>query len=102
MIGVEPEVVECAPANRVRVLVLRKRFGIPSDGIGSLGDSPRCAAVTLVVKRAVVCPTRFLGRRVEADVTDIGAKPQRDAEGLNGAIQVLIVQSVLIVPNSGT
>ena len=39
---------------------------------------------------------------MKADVTYIGAKPQRDTEGLNGTVQVLIVQSVLVVPNFGT
>ena len=42
----------------------------------------------------------MLRRRVKADVTDIGAKPQRDNEGLNGAIQVHVIESVLIMPDS--
>lgn len=39
---------------------------------------------------------------MKADVTDIGARPQRHTEGLNAAVQVFIVQSVLVVPNLGT
>src|SRR5204863_3270439 len=102
LIGVEPEVVECAPANRICVLVLRKCLCVPSYGIGSLSNSPRSAAISLVVERAVVCPTRFLRRRVEADVTDVHSGCEGHAERLDSPIEVLIVQCVLIVPNSGT
>ena len=58
-----------------------------------LSDSPRHAAVTLVVKRAVVCPARFLRRRVKSDVTDIGSSTQRHAKGLNAAIEILMLYS---------
>ena len=71
LIGVEPEIIQCAPANRVGVLILCKGFCVPRYGISSLSHSPRRAAVTLVVERAVVCPAGLLRRRVKADVTDI-------------------------------
>ena len=71
LIGIEPEIIQCAPANRVGVLVLCKRFSVPGYGIGSLSNSPRRAAISLVVKRAVICPTRVLRRRVKSDVTDV-------------------------------
>jgi len=61
-----------------------------------LRNSPRRAAVTLVIKRAVVCPARFLRRRVKSDVTDIGE--HRHAKGLNAAIKIFIVNGVFIVP----
>ena len=80
MIGIEPEVIQCAEANRVRVLILRKRFAVPGYGITGLSDSPGRAAVTLVIKRAVVCPARFLRRRVKSDVTKIGPGAQRHAK----------------------
>ncbi len=73
MIGVKPEVIQCAEANRVGILILRKRFAVPGYGITGLSDSPGRAAVTLVIKRAVVCPARFLRRRVKSDVTEIGS-----------------------------
>ena len=38
-----------------------------------LSDIPWCAAVTLIVKRAVVWPARFLWRRMKVDVTDVGS-----------------------------
>src|SRR5262249_36001762 len=60
------------------------------------------AAVTVVIFRAIVWPTRLLWRSVEANVTDVSAKTQWNTDGLNSTVQVLIVQSVLIVPDSGT
>jgi hypothetical protein len=100
LIGVEPEVIQCAPADRIRVLILRKRFAIPCYGTINLGDSPWGAAVTLVIGRAVICPTGFLGRSVEADVTNIDARRQRDTERLNGTIKVHVVDSILVVPHA--
>ncbi len=38
---------------------------------------------------------------MECDITDVNSSSQRHAKGLDGAIQVLVVQSVLIVPDSG-
>ena len=91
MIAIEPKVIQRAPANRIRVLVLRERFSAPSDRAGVLRDSPGGAAVTLIIFRAVVCPTGLLWRSVEANATDVSAKTQWDTEGLNSTIQVLIV-----------
>ncbi len=70
LIGVKPEVIQCAEANRVGVLILCKRFAVPHQVTVVLSDSPRRAAVTLVIKGAVVCPARFLRRRVKSDVTN--------------------------------
>ena len=102
MIGIKPEIVQCPKPDCIRVLVLRKGFAVPGDRIAGLSDTPRCAAVTLTVKRAVVWPAGFLRWRMESDVTDVGAGAQRHAKGLNRAIQVLIIQSVLVVPDSRT
>jgi len=102
LIGVEPEVVQCAPANRVRVLVLCKRFAVPGNGITRLSNSPRHAAVTLVVKRAVVCPAGLLGRSVKTDVAYVNPGAQGHAEGLNPAVEVHVKQSILIVPYAST
>ena len=102
MIGVEPEIIQCAPADRIGILVLRKGFAVPGDGAGLLSHGPRCAAITLVVICAVVCPTGFLGRCVKTDVADDGTGSQRYTEGLNPAIEVLVIQSILVVPDSDT
>jgi hypothetical protein len=64
-----------------------------------VSDSPGRAAETLVIKRAVVCPARFLRRRVKFDVTDI-LRFDRDAKGLNAAIEVFVVYGILIVIDS--
>ena len=100
MIGIKPEVIQCAKANRVGVLILCKRFAVPGYGITRLSDSPGRAAVTLVVKRSVICPARFLRRRVKIDVTEIGSSAQRHAKGLNAAIEIVIVHGILIVIDS--
>jgi hypothetical protein len=102
LIGIEPEIIERAPANRVGVLILRKGFAVPSNRIAGLSDTPRLAAVTLVVKRAVVCPAGFLRRRVKKDVTDVGASAQRHTEGLDRSIEIFVIQRILIVVDTGT
>ena len=99
MISVETEVVKCAPANSIRVLILRKRFAVPSYGIAHLGHSPWCAAVTLVVKRSIVCPTGFLRRCMKTGVADIHSGCQSYTERLNPAIKVLVEHGILIVPD---
>src|SRR5437867_5786663 len=70
---VKPEIIQRAPANRIGVLILRKCFGVPCYRATGLSNSPRLAAITLVVKRPVICPTRLLRRPMKADVTDVGS-----------------------------
>ena len=60
------------------------------------------AAVTLVVKRAVVCPAGFLRWRMKSGVTDVGASAQRHTEGLDRPIEVLVIQRILVVVDAGT
>jgi len=91
LIGVEPEIIQRAPTDRICVLILRKRFAIPSDRPPRLGDSPRLAAVTLIVKCTVVCPTGFLRRRVKAHITEINSRRERHTERLNASVQVFVI-----------
>ena len=65
-----------------------------------MSNSPRRAAVTLVVKRAVICPARLLRRGMKSDVTDVGSSAQRHAKGLDRTIQVLVIQRILVVVNT--
>src|SRR4029077_5284203 len=102
LIRIKSEVIQCPPANRVGVLILREGFAVPCYRIRCLSHSPWSAAITLIIQCAVICPARFLWRCVEADVTDVGSSAQWHAEGLDSAIQVLVVQRVLIVPDPGT
>jgi hypothetical protein len=101
LIGIKPEVIQCAPANRVRVLVLRKRFAVPGYGTTGLSNLPRLAAVTLVVKRAIVCPGWMLRRRMKPDVADVNAGCQRDTKRLNASIEVLVIERIFVMVNTG-
>jgi len=83
LIGVEPEIVQRAVANRVGVLILRKSFRTPRDRACVLGNSPWSAAIAQVIERAIIRPTGLLDRRVKADVGNVYSWPNRHAEGLD-------------------
>ena len=100
MIGIKPEIIQRAEANRVGVLILRKCFRVPSDRACVLGNTPWRAAVTLIIERAIICPARMLDRRMKSDVRDVYSWPNRHAERLDRAIEVLVVQSVFIMPDA--
>ena len=100
MIGVESKVVQCGKANGIGVLILRKRFAVPGDRATRLSDSPRLAAITLVVKRSIICPAGFLRRSVKRRIAYVNSRRQRYAERLNAAIEVLVVERVLVVPDA--
>jgi hypothetical protein len=38
---------------------------------------------------------------MECDITDVGSRSQRHAKGLDRAIQVLVIQGIVIVPDAG-
>ena len=99
MIGVEPEIIQRAPANRICGLVLRKGFAVPRYRTG-LSDLPRRAAIALAPWDVVVCPAGLLTRGVKPDVRDVYSGPERHAKGLNAAIQVLVIERIFIVPNA--
>ena len=50
--------------------------------------------------RPIVREARMLGRRVKSDVTDVNSGSQRHTERLNRAIQIHIIENILIVPDS--
>ena len=75
LVRIKPEVIQRAEANRVGVLILRKSFRVPCDGACVLGNIPRCAAISLIVKRAIICPARMLNRRMKSDVRDVYSWP---------------------------
>ena len=39
---------------------------------------------------------------MKSDVADVDASAQRHTEGLNCAIEVLVIDRILVVPDSGT
>ncbi len=100
LIGVEAEIIQRAPANRVGILVLRKSFAVPCQRIGTLGRIPRCAAISLIILRAIVCPARLLRRGVKSEVGHVDSGSQRHTEGLDGAIEVFVIERVLIMPDT--
>ena len=73
LITIEPEVVQRAPSNRVRILVLRESFTAPRNRIGALSNIPGRIAVTLVIFGTVIRPTRFLRWCMKTNVTDVSA-----------------------------
>ena len=102
LIGIEPEIIQRAVANGVGVLILRKRFGVPGNRACVLGNTPWRAAVSLAVKGAIVCPGGMLNRRMKSDVGDVYSWPNRHAERLDRAVEVLVVESIFIVPDAGS
>jgi hypothetical protein len=101
LVGIEPEIVKRAEANRVRVLISRKRFRAPGNGACVLGNVPWCGAIAEVSLRAIMRKTRVLRRRMKLDVSHIDSSSYRHAERLNRAIEVLVIERVLIVPDTG-
>src|ERR1051325_2400765 len=93
LIGVEPEVIQRAKANRVGGLILCECFAVPSNGIAArlVIIAPWRAAVSVSAWDVIVCPARFLRRCVKADVTDINSGTQRHAKGLDAAIEVHVI-----------
>ena len=68
-VGIKSEVVQCAEANRVSVLVLCKRLAVPGSRRGTFSEDPGLAAISGVILGAILGKTRMLRRRVEPDVT---------------------------------
>ena len=54
LIGIKPEVIQGAEANRVGVLILRKSFRAPRDRACVLSNSPRRAAVSRISLGAIM------------------------------------------------
>src|SRR4029077_6571168 len=100
LIGIKPEVIQRAEANRVCVLIGRKSFRAPGNEACVLGNIPRNATIASVSLCSVVCKSWMLRRHVKANVTDIDPRSQGDTERLNGPIEVLVIKRVLIVPDS--
>jgi hypothetical protein len=50
LVGIEPEVIQRAPANSRGILILLKRFCLPGYGASGLIDSQRSAAISMVLK----------------------------------------------------
>jgi hypothetical protein len=103
LIGIEPEVVKRAVANRIRVLISRKRFRGPFDKVWICSvNIPRRTAISGVSYRPIMRNAGLLRWRMKLDVTDIDSGSQGYTEGLNRPIEVLVIERVLIVPDAIT
>jgi len=102
LIGIEPEVIQRAPANRVGVLISREGFRVPGDrSVARLVIiAPRSAAISSVSLGAIVWPTGMLRRCVESNVTYVNSGAEGHAEGLNCAVEIHVKERILIVPNA--
>ena len=97
--GIKTEVIQRAPADCVGVLVLRKGFAIPTRRIRGLIEVPGRAAISGIALGAVMRPARMLRRSMEIDVRQTWLPNwKHNFKGLNGAIQVHVKESILIVP----
>ena len=56
-----------------------------------MANIPGNTAIPEIVECAIKCPSRVLRWRMKADVTDVDARSQGYAEGLDAAIEVLVV-----------
>ena len=102
MIGIEPEIVQCAEANGVCVRILGQRLACPGQCARHLVGSPWIIAESCVADGSVVRETRMVRRGMKSDVTYVDSGPERHTEGLNRAIEVLVINRVFIVPDAGT
>ena len=81
-------------------MILRKRFRAPGDRARFLGNTPRSAAISLAHEGAIICPGGMLRRCMKTDVRDVYSWPDWNAERLDRAIEVLVIESVFIVPDA--
>jgi hypothetical protein len=101
LISIEPEIVQGAETSRIGVLILRKSFRVPGDRACVLGDIPRCAAISSISLGAIMCPAGMLKRRMKPNIRNVYSGSKRDAERLDGAIEVLVIERVFVMVNTG-
>ena len=101
MIGIESEIVHCAEANGVCVRILGQGLAVPDQCARHLVWNPRIVAESCIADGSVVRETRMVRGGMKSDIAYIDAGPERHAEGLNRAIEVLVVNGVLVMPHAG-
>jgi hypothetical protein len=65
-----------------------------------LGNIPGRAAISSTSLGAIICPTRMLRRRMKSCVRDVYSGSKRNAERLDGAIEVFVMERVFVVPDA--
>jgi hypothetical protein len=63
--------------------------------------SPWSVAKSGIADGAVVRETRMIRREMKSDVANVDSIPQWHTEGLNRAIEILVVNGVLVMPHTG-
>ncbi len=99
-IGIETEVIQRAPANGVGVLVLRKSLRAPAQSAGGLILRPGSVAKSRAGLCSIIGNSRMLRRRMKPDIADRDSASQRHTERLDPAIEILIIDRVLIMPHA--
>ena len=67
-----------------------------------LSHSPWSAAIARLLKVPSLAQAGMLRRRMKSDVADVDSASQRHTEGLDRAIEVLVIERVLVVPDAGS
>src|SRR4029078_11451215 len=90
-------VVGGSPTQCIRVLILGNCRRIPAYEVRILIKRPGRVAVSGVAIRSIRWEARVIRWRVEPDVCDINSAAQWHHERLNPAIEVLVVDRILVV-----
>ena len=100
-VGIETEIIQSPPTQRVRILVLLKGLRAPTQRVGGLTWGPDRVAVSSASLCSVVGNSRVVRRCVKLHIGQRSRASQGDTEGLDSAIQILVVDGVFIMPNPG-
>src|SRR5205814_242700 len=101
MVGIESEIIQRSPTQRVRVLVLRKGLRAPAYSAGSLIRSPGSVAKSCISRGSIICNSRMIKWRMKPEIAYRDSASQRQTEGLDPTIKILIIDRVFIMPNPG-
>src|ERR1043166_857689 len=101
LIGVEIKIIQNAPADGVRVLVLRERLRTPGQRARGLNRTPGRITKACISEGSIVGKARMIERSVKPNVAHGNSTSQGHPEELNRAIQVHIIDGILVVPDAG-
>jgi hypothetical protein len=99
-VRIETEIIQSPEADGVRVLVLRKGLRAPAQSLAGLTRRPGRIAIPRAVEGSIVCKCRRILRSMKPQVAHRDSASQRHAERLNRAIKILIIDGVLVMPDS--
>ena len=99
-VGIETEIIQRSPTKGVRILVLRKGLRTPAQVAGGLIRGPGGVAVSRVSHGSIVGESRMIQRSMKPDIADRDSASQRQTEGLDPAIEILVIDRVFIMPNT--